>query len=334
MIPRYGFHIWPVLHWLALLTLSVTAQEDAAHASKRGIAYIGTRNPSDYNIFLGGRSPISWYFNWSPNPVRRPSGFDDIEFVPLIHNVGNLDGDLAQLRRLPDRSTHLLTFNEPDHTTDGGGSDISPEDAARAYVDRFSELSIQNGGRWSISHPSTTGTGSGLNWLRAFNASCYEVDPERGCPIDFIATHFYGDFPALASWLGTLDEFYNAARPEGQKLGMWITEVALPQQDAQATQRMLNTTLPYLDSLAYVDKYSWFGIFRERNANAWTGDGVALLDNDGALTQLGADYLSTGNFTFQAGMSAQEPQGAGSVVRVTQSYLLLAVCTVLLFCLS
>jgi len=316
---QHCLHAWHAVSYILLLLLATTstAQENAnANPEKRGIAYIGTRHPSDYNIFLGGRSPITWYFNWSPNPVRRPSGFDDIEFVPLIHGLDNLDSDLARIRGLPERSTHLLTFNEPD-LNGGGGSDISPEDAARAYVERIAPLSIQNGGRWHISHPSTTGTGSGLNWLRSFNSSCYEVDAENGCPIDFIATHFYGDFPALASWLGQLDEFYNAdgIRPSQPRLGMWITEVALPQASATQTLQMMNTTVPYLDSLGYVEKYSWFGIFRGRNANEWTGDGVALLDDGGGLTGLGARYLSTDEFTFVAGMSAQDAQSGGGSTR-------------------
>lgn len=311
--------IWLLIHCINLLT-TTTAQQ-TGNPEKRGIAYIGTRNSADYNIFLGGQSPVTWYFNWSPYPANRPNTFGDIEFVPLLHNLGSLDDDLSQLRNLPSRSTHLLTFNEPDIGTDGGGSNISPSDAARAYVDQIAPLSIQNGGRWHISHPATTGTGSGLNWLRQFNESCFEFNPGKGCPIDFIATHFYGDFPALASWLGTLDQYYNGNASSG--LGIWITEVALPQQSAAATLVMMNTTLPYLDQLDYVDKYSWFGFFREQNANSWTGDGVSLLDDSGDLTQLGARYLSTSNFTFTQGMSASDAQSAGNVVSGRESMLLL-----------
>ncbi|KAK5102781.1 hypothetical protein LTS08_003581 [Lithohypha guttulata] len=285
--------------------------------SKRGIAYLGTRHSSDYNIFLSRQSPITWYYNWSPYPVGRPSSFRDIEFVPLLHNLETLSGDLNQLRNLPQSSTHLLTFNEPDHDVSGGGSDISPPDAARAYVEQINPLSIQAGGRWQISHPSTTGTGAGLNWLRAFNASCYELDPANGCRIDFIATHFYGDFPALASWLGTLNEYYSGTTPN--PLPIWITELALPQQSAQATEVMMNTTLPYLDGLGYVGRYSWFGIFRRENANAWTGDGVSLLDNSGDLTRLGAEYLTTENVMFRAGMSADDRDAASEGWRTRTS---------------
>lgn len=325
---KASIRLWQLFQGLILLFVATTAQS-TGNPEKRGIAYIGTRTSADYNIFLGGRSPITWYFNWSPYPVNRPSAFGDIEFVPLLHNLNSLNDDLNQLRSLPSKSTHLLTFNEPDHGTDGGGSDISPADAARAYVDKIAPLSIQNGGRWHISHPATTGTGSGLNWLRQFNQSCYQIDPRKGCPIDFISTHFYGDFPALASWLGTLDEYYNAN--SSRKLGMWITEIALPQQGADATLVMMNTTLPYLDTLSYVDKYSWFGLFRQQNANQWTGDGVALLDNSGDLTRLGARYLSTQNFTFSQGMSASDasPESAGVVV-TTHSSLVLLIATFML----
>lgn len=114
---------------------------------------------------------------------------------------------------------------------------------------------------------------------------------------------------------------------------MWITEVALPQQGADPTLTMMNTTLPYLDTLSYVDKYSWFGIFRQQNANAWTGDGVALLDNSGDLTTLGARYLSTQNFTFRQGMSASDaaPESAAVALSVQASLALLVVMLVFVF---
>ena len=129
--------------------------------------------------------------------------------------------------------------------------------------------------------------------------------------MDFIATHFYGDFPALASWLGSLNEYFNTNT--SSNYGIWITELALPQQNAKATEVMMNTTLPFLDGLDYVEKYSWFGIFREENANEWTGDGVALLDNSGDLTELGAIYLG-GKFTV--GMSASDSSEGNAAGRL------------------
>ncbi|KAK5946023.1 hypothetical protein PMZ80_000162 [Knufia obscura] len=298
-----------------LSSLTTTASSQDTSNPKRGIAYLGTEHPNDYNIFLSRQSPITWYYNWSPYPVGRPSSFRDIEFVPLLHNLNSLSSDLRQLGNLPSSSTHLLTFNEPDHDTSGGGTNISPEDAASAYINQIAPLSVSNGGRWLISHPSTTGTLSGLNWLQRFNTSCYALNETHGCHADFLATHFYGDFPALASWLGTLDEYYNGNASSDAQLPIWITELALPQQSATANEVMMNTTLPYLDGLEYVERYSWFGIFREENANGWTGGGVALLDDGGDLSGLGAMYLGGG---FEEGMSADDGGAEGAAVSTSR----------------
>lgn len=125
----------------------------------------------------------------------------------------------------------------------------------------------------------------------------------------------------MASWLGTLDEYYN--RGSETPYEIWITELALPQQSAEATETMLNTTLPYLDGLDYVGRYSWFGLFRPENANGWTGDGVALLDGKGRLTELGAMYLGE---PFEEGLSASKGgvKGVG-VVRRENSVVVVAV---------
>jgi hypothetical protein len=230
----------------------------------------------------------------------------------MIHGIDATQqpGTERAISGLDKSSTHLLSFNEPDGTTGSGGSSITPSDAARAYIDYV--VPYRNGSRgggrsWKISHPATTGSGNGLEWLRAFNESCFEVDPENGCPSDFVAVHWYGDFGGLASWLGTLDEFYNGNSTSDKDLKLWITEMGLPQQSAENTVGMMNQTLPYLDGLDYVERYAWFGAFRTDDANEWTGDGVALFDDDGGLTELGALYMGDG---FKEGQKG-EGSGAG-----------------------
>jgi hypothetical protein len=39
------------------------------------------------------------------------------------------------------------------------------------------------------------------------------------------------------------------------------------QQDEESTVEIINQTLPYLDELDYVERYSWFGAFRTDDAN-------------------------------------------------------------------
>ncbi|KAF4553711.1 Glycosyl hydrolase catalytic core domain-containing protein 6 [Elsinoe fawcettii] len=309
MIPfnnRLGFqHLLPVL-----LFFSTTNAQNTT-SNKRGIAFIGDSNPSDNRLLSSNPSPLKWYYNWSPYPV---SLLSTLEFLPMIHGLdATRDPRTEQvISRLPASSTHLLSFNEPDGTTSSGGSSISPQDAARAYRDYvlpFRTGQRAGGRKWKISWPATTGSGNGLEWLRAFNESCYELSPE-GCPADFIAAHWYGGFEGLASWLGTLDEFYNANGTGDGRKGIWVTEMALPQMSAEMTRAMMNQTLPYLDGLEYVERYAWFGAFRADEANEWTGDGVALFDDNGGLTGLGATYLGDGFEVGQKGQGGGVEEGA------------------------
>ncbi|KAF2735633.1 hypothetical protein EJ04DRAFT_190099 [Polyplosphaeria fusca] len=299
---RYSSHSIPltVLH-LFLLSL-VFAQDNP----KRGIAYLGDTHENDNSLLLSDKSPISWYYNWSPYPNTQQIPNDALEFAPLIHGIDEAENSRTSsaLNSLPRSSRHLLSFNEPDGTRDSGGSNIEPEDAARAYIDHI--VPYRSGDRqWLISHPSSTGSPRGLEWLRSFNKSCYEIDEENGCPTDFIAVHWYGAFDGLAGWLGTLNEFYNTNTSRDPPLGMWVTEMALPQQDEEATVQMMNASLPYLDNLDYVEKYAWFGAFRTDDANEWTGDGVALFDDDGSLTDLGALYMGGEERGFEKGQRGE-----------------------------
>jgi hypothetical protein len=301
-----------LLFLLATLTPEILAQ--ITNTSKRGIAYAGNLETPDNALLQSPASPLTWYYNWSPYPNRGQLSPDNLEFVPLIHGIDGAESDQTSrvLNSLPESSQHILTFNEPDGEKDTGGSSISPEDAARAYIEHIVPYrdGKKGGRKWFISHPVTTGSGRGLDWLRDFNESCYEIDEENGCPTDFIAAHWYGAFDGLASWLGTLEEFYNGNRSDVEpKLRIWVTEMALPQADEGATVAMMNQTLSYLDELDYVERYAWFGAFRADEANEWTGDAVSLFDDDGGLTQLGALYLGGEGNGFTKG---QKGEGAAS----------------------
>ncbi|KAE8867247.1 hypothetical protein PTNB73_05341 [Pyrenophora teres f. teres] len=287
--------------------------------SKRGFAYIGDSHTPDNRLLTTGNSPLAWYYNWSPYPNTNliPSN-SSLEFVPMIHGIDATQDPQTErvIKGLPDSSKHLLTFNEPDGTTGSGGSSIKPEDAAKAYIDYVVPFrdGSSGGRKWLISHPVTTGSPNGLDWLRKFNESCYDIDSQNGCPTDFVAAHWYGNFDGLTSWLATLDEFYNTNSARDQPLKIWVTEMALPQQDEKNTVAMMNQTLPYLDGKDYVERYSWFGAFRTGDANEWTGDSVALFDNKGGLTELGALYLGDG---FKKGEKGEGEDNAASGLRLS-----------------
>ncbi|TRX90676.1 hypothetical protein FHL15_008451 [Xylaria flabelliformis] len=296
-----------------ILFTNVIAQDESA--TKRGMSYIGDADShnEDYNVLLSSKSPIDWYFTWSPVPAPSdifPNETESrIEFVPALPSIDNLDDNIDALDRLPSSSKHLFTFNEPDGTTDSGGSSISPDDAAKAYIEKIVPLRD----RFQISHPSVTGSPRGLNWLKDFNSSCWEIDSENGCPVDFITAHWYGDFTGLSSWLDQLTEWYNQSRSGVEKdVRVWLKEFALPQADQDTTFAMMNQSLPYLDQLEYVEKYAWFGTFRPKEANEWTGDGLALFQGDGGLSELGAYYLGGEANGYQVGQQGQPSNGSAN----------------------
>lgn len=315
---------------VTFITLALLSTSTSAQKSKRGFAYIGDTHVSDNKLLSSSSSPLSWYYNWSPYPNTALIPADSLEFVPMIHGIDSTQGSQTEraISSLPQSSTHLLSFNEPDGTKDSGGSAIKPEDAARNYIDYVVKYRTgeKGGGRkWKISHPATTGSGNGLNWLREFNTSCYKINQQSGCALDFVAAHWYGAFDGLASWVATLDEFYNKNQSRNPPLKIWITEMALPQQSAENTQGMMNASLPYLDKLENVEKYAWFGAFRTDDSNAWTGKGVSLFDGDGGLTALGALYMGGG---YMKGQKGPGESAAAAVKTSTGAIVALGLCAV------
>ncbi|KAK8012647.1 glycoside hydrolase family 128 protein [Apiospora marii] len=288
--------------------------------SKRGLAYQNGAHKADNRLLFSPESPVAWYYTWSLWPAPEANDNAAVEFLPLVHSTDDVAKDdfRKQLDALPPSSGHLLTFNEPDGDTGSGGSAIEPEDAAKSYIDRIAPLRSGDGRTWNISHPSVTGSLRGLDWLRRFNESCWDLDREKGCPADFVAVHWYGEYEGLKGWLDTLHDFYervpssSSEKKKSSSPKFWITEMALPQQDDEATLRMMNQTLPYLDGLDYVGGYAWFGAFRSgEKANGWTGDAVSLFDDEGGLTELGSLYLSSGHGGNDNGNGNGQDGGGG-----------------------
>ncbi|KUI54305.1 Alkali-sensitive linkage protein 1 [Cytospora mali] len=289
--------------WAFGLVTSVISQE-LALPSKPGLAYIDSHE-DDIDLLLSPKSSISWYYTWSMYPTADINS--TIPFVPLVHGLDDASS-INSIADLPATSTHLLTFNEPDGTTSTGGSSISPSDAAQAYINDIVPLRTSSSRSWKISHPAVTGSDQGLAWLREFNAACWEIDSSNGCPTDFVALHWYGDFAGLASWLGTLRQYYVSNSTSGaidtDSLQFWITEMALPKQSEDETAAMMNQSMSYLDGLDYVQAYAWYGAFRKgADADSYTGDNVALFNKKGALTDVGALYLGGKKEGFKAGMT-------------------------------
>ncbi|KAH7014350.1 glycosyl hydrolase catalytic core-domain-containing protein [Microdochium trichocladiopsis] len=301
-------------------------------ASKRGVSYHNDTAAADYDILLSARGPVGWYYTWSPRPGPPaqvfPWGFrDNVEFVPTIHGTGKLASDIADLDKLNASSTHLFSFNEPDELAANGGSQLSPQEAAAAYISSIVPLRS----RFRISHPSVTGSQRGFDWLMAFHDACFKIDAKQGCPADFIVVHWYGGFDGLAGWLGQLRKWYTEAgyvaaaaasgsgggsssgsgsgsgRDDTNALPFWLGELGIPGAPMDANLAMMSQTLPYLDNLPWIAKYAWFGTFRPAQANNWTGVGVAFFDDEGGLTELGSTFLGGAQKGFAVGDKGRAP---------------------------
>ncbi|KAH7322651.1 glycosyl hydrolase catalytic core-domain-containing protein [Stachybotrys elegans] len=308
----------PVL--LCLLSQVYARDVHANLTSKRGLAYQYDSHEGDNELLISDDSPISWYYTWSMWPAE-PIGHS-VMFVPMVHGLDDATGDELheRLDALPRSSTHLLTFNEPDGETHTGGSSVSPEDAAEAYIEHIVPLRDAEDRRWVISHPVVTGSPQGLDWLRDFNESCYDISDD-GCPTDFVAVHWYGEAEGLRNWLEELRDFYSELAPEAR---FWVTELALPQGSEEETLAMLNQSTAYLDGEDDVEAYAWFGAFRTSDANDWTGDGVSFFDEDGGLTDVGSEYLGGEDNGFETGQSGDNSdESAGSLVSASACALLI-----------
>jgi hypothetical protein len=292
-----------MLSLLTLITLPtpISAENTTTSAGlKRGLSWIGTsHSDSDNAIFSTSDSPITWYKTWGAWPISS-SGFSSLDFVPMIHSAENLDEDISTIKSLGGDVEYVLTFNEPDGDTSGGGTNMSPEDAAEAWEDIVGEL-----GGLKISSPATTGSGPGFEWLEKWNESCWEMYEDTGCEFDFVAAHWYGAFEGLAAWLGRLHE----AWPEKE---IWVTEFALPQPASEEeVEGMMRQSLEWMDETDWVSRYAWFGAFREDDANGWTGEVVSLFDDEGGLTELGSLYMGGNASGFAVGQGSDEGGAVG-----------------------
>lgn len=71
-----------------------------------------------------------------------------------------------------------------------------------------------------------------------------------------------------------------------------MTEYAYANQDLTTTQQFFNASADYMDGLANLERYSYFGAFRSNVSNV--GPNATFLNNAGRLTDIGSLYLGFG----------------------------------------
>lgn len=258
-----------------------------ALGKKRGLAFIQNGVSGDQEkIIAEQNSKVEFYWSWSLTPPAKLAGKQvGPEFLPQVHSPKD-HGNLGALNNLPQSSKHLLTYNEPDEEIANGGTKLDAAQAAKDYIEKI--VPLRN--RWKISHPCVTGSPRGLNWLREFNKTCYSIDKKNGCPADFIAMHWFGEAAGLKDHLPKLEAFYND-NPSTRNLKVWVTELGIPGATTGKATEMMKQSSEFLDKQDQVEGYAWFGAFRPSEKNDWTGAGIALFEENGALSNLGKLYF-------------------------------------------
>ena len=253
---------------------------------KRGVAFGGI--PS-----LNVGSGVGWAWNWSPSATGLPKGVD---FVPIMNNMDQASDFPAAAASAVAAASYpaLMGVNEPDMTTGGGGSALTPSQAAAAYQQYlmpFAGKGVKLGSPSVTSDNSTNSflngvsASSGLAYLSDFKAAC------TGCQVDFVCLHWYGSAGASGQDQATAFQDYVEGAIEyvqglfGAGTTVWITEFsALPTIDQDTSginQAFIQQAVPYLESAAGVERYSYFA--------ATPG---LLTNSDGSLTSVGEAYVS------------------------------------------
>jgi hypothetical protein len=181
----------------------------ATRSDKRGLCFVpNATHVEDNSIWVQEGSDLTWYYNYQerPSPAFADYSQDEFEFIPMMWGV-NADNPedttfLNTIRDLMDQGTaikHVLGFNEPDMSANGG-SGVDPKIAARAWVANIEPLAEMG---VKLGLPACTGAPSGFVWLKDFLGNCSAILSEGGkkknCTWDFLPVHWYDNFGGLQS---------------------------------------------------------------------------------------------------------------------------------------
>ncbi|KAB8345964.1 hypothetical protein FH972_023016 [Carpinus fangiana] len=225
---------------------------------KRGVAF---NIASLTDLFTG--STFSWAYNWGADASG--SILSKLEYVPMLWgNRADFTSawDSQVSKALAGGSTHILGFNEPDHTEQ---ANMSPADAVNAWKQYIQPYSSK---AKLISPAVTNGAAPmGLAWLSSFLSGCGD------CTIDAVAVHWYD----AATNVEYFKQHITDAHTQTGK-PVWITEFGASGSDDQVSS-FLSQVLPWLDSQDFVERYSYF----------MAAEGTLV--SGGALSTYGKTYL-------------------------------------------
>lgn len=160
-----------------------SASSSATGSGKRGLAY---NDAALCDPFIGADT-VSWAYNWASSSGGLGSG---VNYVPLLWGTDSSFTDIWSdnaAAAIAAGSTHLMSFNEPDLSSQ---SNLSPAEAATAYKTYMEPFA----GQAKLCAPAVTNGGGdmGLTWLAAFMTACSD------CTIDCVSIHWYDSYSNTA----------------------------------------------------------------------------------------------------------------------------------------
>lgn len=218
-------------------TSTSAAAPTSTLAYKRGVPY----NSVTYaNLFQGTK--VDWAYNWDSKTSGLAAG---IEYVPMLW--GNQPSQLSSWSAnaqaaINNGATHLLAFNEPDNPSQ---ANLSPAAAAQLYMQYMQPFA----GKAKLGAPAITNGGNawGINWLTAFMGNC------TACTIDFAPIHWYDSATNIGYFQSQVQNAHAAAG-----VPIWVTEFGTTSGTEAQIETFVSTVTTWMDSLSWVERYSYF----------------------------------------------------------------------------
>ncbi|KAG9228778.1 glycosyl hydrolase catalytic core-domain-containing protein [Amylocarpus encephaloides] len=217
-----------------------TSSSSTTSGSKRGVAF------NDASLVPAFSGKASWCYNWGYAQDSTP-GF---EYVPMLW--GDKEKFYENWPAAADAfvaagTTHFLSFNEPDLSTQAGMDVTKAVADYKTYMQPYAAKGIKLGSP-AVTNGAGTSPLMGLDYLKSFVSSC------SGCTIDFVPVHWYnGD--ALESSIQYFKKHVSDAYTAGGSKPVWITEFQYLGGDEAG---FLAEIVPWLESNDQVERYSYF----------------------------------------------------------------------------
>ncbi|KAK3674483.1 hypothetical protein LTR78_005569 [Recurvomyces mirabilis] len=230
--------------WIAPSSASSSASAPSYSSApstggKRGLAY----NDVSLTSAFGGSAHVGWGYNWGSSSGGLSSS---LNYIPLLWGTRS---DFTSVwaanaqAAINAGSTHLMSFNEPDLSTQ---ANMSPQDAATAWKQYMEPFA----GKAKLCAPAVTNGGGemGLTWLSNFLSAC------QGCTIDCVSIHWYASH--------TLGDYFkeqvtNATTVSGGK-PVFVSEFATTDGSNDDISSFLQDVMPWMDSNNDVAGYAYF----------------------------------------------------------------------------